>query len=287
MDADDEVMPSRFGVRLRGDALIQDYVKKGLRNTELLREDVPSELGLRYGDHPRETMDVYGYGAVRDDAPVLVFFHGGYWVHGDKEMVGFVARPFTESGIAVAVAKYPLAPEVTLGEMVASARRCVAHVLAMATRKKSRGVFVSGHSAGAHLAIMALCDGSSSWTAGSAIRGALLFSGVYDVRPLLNTSVAKDAAITAEHATANSPVTLVHRLPKKLMVQVIVAEHDPPQFHLQARDFHSALRLCGVKSEISVFAGEDHFTFFDKLVDKSDQITSHLINAMLAETMEE
>uniref|UniRef100_A0A131XYM8 Kynurenine formamidase n=1 Tax=Ixodes ricinus TaxID=34613 RepID=A0A131XYM8_IXORI len=284
MDA--EYMPSLWGVRLRGDELILDYCQKAMDNSAITRQDLPCELGLRYGPHPRETMDVYGYGRVSEDAPILVFFHGGYWVEGDKDMHAFVAKPFVESGLAVVVAGYPLAPESTLDQIVESARLCMTCVIKMSKQKNSAGIIISGHSAGAHLAAMVLC--SQSWTSRSeslaCIKGAVLFSSVLDVKPLLSTSVAKDAAITVNQAEINSPLEVVNLFPQDVFVQLVLAEHDPPPFHRQTKRYMKALLDCGIRCELVVYSDEDHFSFFQRLMDKEDEVTSQIIKNVLRET---
>lgn len=272
-------MPSVWGVRLRGDELIQQYVQNANMNSNMTRRELPCELDLRYGSHPREAMDVYGYGRVPEGAPILVFFHGGYWIEGDKDMHAFVAKSFVESGFAVVIAGYPLAPESTLGKIVDSARLCLTHVAKMAEQKNSAGIVIGGHSAGAHLVAMVLS--TPSWTSVAEnvarIKGVVLYSGVLDVKPLVNTSVGTDAAITVDQAEANSPLDLVHLFPRNVFVQLVLAQHDAPAFHRQTYEYMGALQDRGAKCELAVYRDEDHFTFFDRLMNKEDDVTAKII----------
>ncbi|CAN7936953.1 unnamed protein product [Ixodes hexagonus] len=284
MDA--EYTPSLWGVRLRGQEIIQDYIQKGEANSATARQEMPCELGLRYGPHPRETLDVYGYGRVPKDAPILIFFHGGYWIQGNKDIHAFVAKAFVESGIAVVIAGYPLAPESNLDQIVASARLCVTHVAKMAKRKNSAGIFISGHSAGGHLTAMVLS--TPSWTSVpeniECVKGVVLFSAVLDVKPLVGTSIASDAAITLDQAAANSPVDLVRLFPRDVFVQLVYADHDPPAFHRQSQEYMKALVDRGTRCELLVYRDQDHFTFFEKLMDKEDEVTSRIIKNVIRET---
>ena len=43
---------------------------------------------VRYGDHPRQLLDVWRGGDIQRPAPVLVFIPGGAWVFGRRELQG-------------------------------------------------------------------------------------------------------------------------------------------------------------------------------------------------------
>ena len=47
-------------------------------------------INLSYGDHPRQRMDIYSP-AGASEAPVVVFFYGGSWREGSKDLYEFVA----------------------------------------------------------------------------------------------------------------------------------------------------------------------------------------------------
>lgn len=274
-------MASRWGVRLRGEDLMNYYVDTSIANSKLFRSEVEGQLNVPYGHRPEEKMDIFGYGIVPEQAPILVFFHGGYWIAGNKDMHSFVAKPFVQSGIAVVIAGYPLAPAVTLDDIVVSAKACATAVVKMAAEKRSVGVFLSGHSAGAHLASMILLD--SRWTCEHKkhIRGAVLFSGVFDVLPLLKTSVGRDAKLTKEQALRNTPLMHVSSSPKDVPVQIVLAEHDSPVFHQQAKAYNEKLTQLGVATELLLYLGEDHFTFFERLFEGNDAVTGSIVRFVL------
>lgn len=82
---------------------------------------------------------------------------------------------------------YDIAPKGHMDAMVLQVRRSLAFLVKQYHR--IRGIYLCGHSAGAHLAAMVL---STDWTEFGVvpdIRGAVLVSGVYDLEPLLHTYV--------------------------------------------------------------------------------------------------
>ena len=85
---------------------------------------------LRYGPSADETLDLV---VPHTGAPLVVFFHGGFWRRLHKDDFTFVARGLAPHGVAVAIVNYGLAPAVPLEEIVAQARRSVAWLRANAT----------------------------------------------------------------------------------------------------------------------------------------------------------
>jgi len=69
----------------------------------------PTLQNVRYGDHPRNVLDVFK-AETETPAPVFIFFHGGGFVFGDKSAVQgrSIARQCVENGITVVSANYRL-----------------------------------------------------------------------------------------------------------------------------------------------------------------------------------
>lgn len=275
---DNEFLPSCWGLRLRGQELIDHFVKETARLSEETRSRVAAERDIRFGEHPRECLDLYHGGRPADECrSTLLFWHGGYWVEGSRQSHAFVADAFVPAGVAVAVAGYPLAPGATLDEIVESATRCARHVLAL----RPGPLVLAGHSAGAHLAAMV----ATRLHGESRIRSLLLLSPVLDVVALLGSSVARDAAIGTDQATRNSPLQLVDELPTHLHVVVTYSEHDPPWFGRTARAYREALGRRRIPCELLEYADEDHFSFLlGALRDGSHRVTARLVRASLAAT---
>ncbi len=71
--------PSQWSRRLPASRVVGEYVRVTTEESLRVRREVPAELGLKYGNKKSNGVDVFGGGAVPDDAPILVFFSGGYW----------------------------------------------------------------------------------------------------------------------------------------------------------------------------------------------------------------
>ena len=81
-----------------------------------MRKRFPGHLDLRYGPRERNRIDFLKAG---EQAPTLLFIHGGYWQTRAKEVFTVFAEGPMAHGINVALIGYTLAPEATLDEIVA------------------------------------------------------------------------------------------------------------------------------------------------------------------------
>ncbi len=99
------------------------WFERWARASATARERFAPKLDLRYGPNPKETLDLFvPAGPARG---TLLFVHGGYWRALDKSDHSFVAAPFVERGIAVAVQNYDLCPDVSIATIVDECRRAV------------------------------------------------------------------------------------------------------------------------------------------------------------------
>jgi len=149
---------------------------------------------IAYGNLPRQHLDVYlpkQYEAKAPPAklPVVLFFYGGSWDSGDKTDYKFAAEAFTSKGFIAVVSDYRIYPEVLFpGFMVdpAKAARWVKdHIRALGGDPNR--IFLAGHSAGAHIAVMlALNDEylASEKLKPSDFCGTIGLAGPYDFLPL-------------------------------------------------------------------------------------------------------
>lgn len=141
---------------------------------------------LSYGDHPRQTLDLYAP-SQGGDWPVIVFFYGGAWNSGSKDLYGWAAQALAAQGFLVALPDYRLVPEVRFPAFVEDAAAATARVRVLARDHGGdpRRLAVGGHSAGAHLAMMIALDPRYLQAAGApgAIKAAFGLSGPYDFLP--------------------------------------------------------------------------------------------------------
>lgn len=116
---------------------------------------------IAYGELPRHRLDIYTAkkpkttapltNGHQTKAPMLVFFHGGGWRHGDKSMYKFLAEGFTKDGYDIAVPNYRLFPKGVYPNMLRDTALATAYV---AEAYPDRPLIIIGHSAGAYNVLM-------------------------------------------------------------------------------------------------------------------------------------
>jgi arylformamidase len=225
---------------------------------------------LRYGASADETLDLV---VPHTGAPLVVFFHGGYWRRLHKDDHTFVARGLTPHGVAVAIVNYGLAPAVPLEEIVAQARRSVAWLRANATAHGAdpSRIVVSGHSAGGQLAAMCAVD--------APVAGVVSLSGLHDLRPLTTSFVNEWLQLDQARAAALSPALLAPAAPTP--VTAIAGTRENAVFHDQARALADAWRAHGCETSYRA-SDDDHFTLCSRLVDPNDPVTARVADLALA-----
>lgn len=217
------------------------------------------QKNLPWGERPDETFDYFP--AASADAPLLVYFHGGYWQEHSKDESLFAAPDCVTNGIAYAAIDYTLAPQASLGFVVEQCRRAIAslHRQAAALGFNARRIYVSGNSAGAHLAAMLLVAGwqAAYGLAEDVIAGAVLLSGIYDLEPLMGTYIDAALRLTAADVATLSPLRLKAGRP----VRTIVAwgDNETAEFKRQSRAFAAALVDSGFPVSAFELAGTNHF----------------------------
>ncbi|MGH8641125.1 MAG: alpha/beta hydrolase, partial [Burkholderiales bacterium] len=177
--------------------------------SQAARRALPCELDVAYGSGPNETLDIFpARGRCR---ALLTFIHGGFWRALDKSDFSFIAGPYIERGVTVAVINYALAPAVTVETIVQqmlAAHAWIYHRCERYGTPRSR-IYVSGHSAGGHLTAMML---AAAWSAYSKdlpndlVKGGLAVSGIYDLEPLLHVSFNSDMRLDAAAVKKLSPI---------------------------------------------------------------------------------
>ncbi|WHZ11373.1 MAG: hypothetical protein OJF60_001812 [Burkholderiaceae bacterium] len=230
-----------------------------------------------YGPSEDERVDLFP--STQAGAPLLLFIHGGYWQGGDKSDVSFVARRLVEAGIAVAVNNYGLAPRVPLAAMVEQTRRLVAWLHREAARfgADPQRIFLMGHSAGGHLAAMMLSEhGPREADVRSALRGAFAISGLFELTPLLTTSINHAIGLAPEDAERLSPARARRACDAPLWT--LVGADETESFRTQAgwiaAQWRNVRPLPGV-------AGKHHYTVLDIFRDAAHPCRDAIVSAVL------
>ena len=247
---------------------ITPFLESYVARSQLIAKTVPHRANLKWGDGANEVFDFFP--AASPNAPLLVFFHGGYWQEHSKNDVLFVASDCVPNGIAYAAVEYTLAPHLTVGGIVEQCRQALQ---AIASRSgdlgfDARRLFVAGSSAGAHLAAMMFLNVGQP--AAAPIAGAILLSGIYDLAPLVPTYINQALRLMEGETTQLSP--LYQQLGRPVPVIVAWGENETAEFKRQSQDF--ALKLKGAKFPVTELEvpGANHFDIVFEIVDRTSRL---------------
>jgi arylformamidase len=234
--------------------------------------------GLRYGPGERALIDLFPptVGAPDAMAPVVAYFHGGYWHSHERSEYAFVARTFAAAGIATALVGYDLAPSAGLGQIVAQARAACEWLRAQGPVLGFDGnlLFVAGHSAGAHLAACVLTD-----PRGQGVMGAVLVSGIFDLRPLRFTTLNAPLGLTAASARRLSPMRMA---PARMGdVLVAVGAFETTEFLRQSREFAEGWRASGGTAELLVVPAAHHYSVVLELASAQSALSRAAVHRIL------
>ncbi len=229
--------------------------------SDAYRKAARCELDLPYGSGDRQRYDLFFAGG--DQGPLVVYLHGGYWQGGDRSLYSFVAKALNESGIDVAIPSYSLCPNVTVAEIVEEMRLFHQQLWARIYRRPR----LIGHSAGGHLTAAML---ATDWrrvadVPSDLVRAGMAISGIFELEPLIGTSISRALRLDPAGARAVSPRFWAPPPPGARLVAV-VGEHEGAEFHRQSRELAADWRRAGVSAECVEIAGANHFTLIDELV---------------------
>ena len=230
-------------------------------------------------DPSRNRLDLYVPNGTASAPPLVMFVHGGTWTGGNKEQFEFLGRRFAAEGIACAVANMQQYPFARPDAMVVDCAHALGWLHARAREFGYDGdrLFVMGHSSGAHLAAWLAFDEAKLADAGvprAAVRGAILLSGVYDVRPrhqALDAVFGHDPAFRA----AASPFRHVDRADPPAFV--VWGEHELPGLALTGRVLGDRLWDAAVPFVIDTLAGHDHADYLFQLGAAHDPVLARIV----------
>ncbi len=98
--------------------------------------------------------------AKYQNTPVLIFVHGGNWNSGNKELYNFYGNNFAKKGITTVVVGYTLSPNANYKGMTTEVAEAIKWTQQNISKYKGNPeqLFLTGHSAGAHLVTLATMD---------------------------------------------------------------------------------------------------------------------------------
>jgi arylformamidase len=240
------------------------------------RKSLDCRQGVRFGPTVEEYVDIFPAGP---NAPVHLFIHGGYWRRFSAAEHGFVAPRLVEAGISTVIVNYALCPAVTIDEITRQVRAAIAWTFDHAPDwgADPRRLTVSGHSAGGHLAAMALV---TDWAGAygrpaDLVKGGLPISGLFDLAPFPYTYLQPMLQLDWAQVRRNSPILNLPAKGPRLIAAV--GGDESAEFHRQSRSFVDAWTAKGFAADYLDPPGLNHSTILEQL----EQPESALFQALL------
>lgn len=169
--------------------------------------------GIEYQHEQHLALDVFKPAQAAPGRPLVVFFYGGSWQFGDRAQYRFVGQALAARGIVALLPDYRHHPAATFDQIVADAASAAAWARAHAAELGAdpARIYLSGHSAGAHLAALLATD--ARWLAPHGLKprdfaGVVGVAGPYDFLPLTDAKLIELFG-PPEHYAATQPVNFV------------------------------------------------------------------------------
>jgi arylformamidase len=242
--------------------------KRRIANSVSARSVIGAPERAAYGPTAIEQVDIYRSRRAQGSAPVNIFIHGGAWRANRAADYAFLAEPFVKAGAHYVIVDFTNVDETggDLFPMIEQVRRAVGWVYRNA---KTFGgdpdrLYLSSHSSGSHIGG---CVVTHDWPRENLprdiLKGAMLGSGMYDLKPVRLSKRSKYVKFTDEMEQALS----AQRHIDKLSTPLILAHgtYETPEFQRQTRDFCAAVKAAGKPAELIVGEGYNHFEMLETL----------------------
>ncbi len=239
------------------------------RAAQAYRARAHSECDLVYGPGARMQLDLFHPDGI--PRGVHLFIHGGYWQGLDRRFFSHIARHLNAAGMSVAIPSYDLCPDVGIADIIDE--MCTA--VRFLDQRLGLPMSFSGHSAGGHLVASLLCRPWPDLAPGT-IRGGGAISGLFDLEPLVGTTINAKLGLTPETAGALSPIR--QRPTLDVPFTSFVGAKESHGFLEQSSRMVAAWRAHGLVCADRRVADANHFTVLQAF----DAPDSALVQACLA-----
>lgn len=246
-------------------AMIQE---KRATASALWRATHPTRLDIAYGTSERTKWDLFP--APEPTSPCLVFIHGGYWQRGSREVVSVLAEGVRPLGWSAAFPGYELTPDATLTEIVGQIHAALDW---LADRGPDFGVagpiIVAGHSAGGHLAALALSH--------PAVSAGLAISGVFELGPLRDIDLNEKLKLTDAEVADLSPL----RLPVVMKpFGIAYGTNELPALIEDSRQLHARRANAHAPGPLIPVVEANHFNILDELQKPDGLLTRAVLDLL-------
>ncbi len=238
-----------------------------------VHKDIPYVEGKDVDE--RQKLDLYLPKGTKD-YPVLFFIHGGGWTGGSRSGFDKIGRTFAKNGVGFVSTGYRLSPKVKHPAHIQDVAKGFAWTVANIGKYGGNpdAIFVSGHSAGGHLAALLATDDDYLKAENLSlknIKGVIPVSGVFVVSPRMKNVFGDDAEV-CKKASAQNHVS--EGLPPFL---ILYADNDLGDLGKQAEAFAPALKEKKVEATLVKEKNRNHGTIMMKMAAEDDPATQAVL----------
>jgi arylformamidase len=241
-------------------------VERRIANSVRTRAILGAPLRLAYGPSEIEKLDVFR--AAQAHAPVNIFVHGGAWRRNRAADYALQAELFVRAGAHHVILDFINVDEAggSLFPMAEQVRRAIAWVYRNAASfgGDPDRIYLTGHSSGSQLGgCMVTTDWRKEGLPADLIKGALLCSGMYDLRPVRLSKRSLYVKFTDDMEQALSAQRHLDQLTTPLVL--LYGTYETPEFQRQTREFFNAVQAAGKPVKLLVGEGYNHFELLETL----------------------
>jgi arylformamidase len=251
--------------------IFERWQKEAAAYRDQAKAEGRAELGLKFGNSPRQIVDLFMPRGGGTNAPLAIFIHGGYWRSLEPAMFSQLARGMNAHGVTVAVSGYDLVPQVSIADIVTQTEAACVFLW----KKFGKRIMVSGHSAGGHLAgCMAATDWKKHGAPADLVPAAYAISGLYDLTVL--THLGGNAEFKLTEASAKTISPLFWPSPKGKVFDSVVGGIESSEFLRQSKIIVDAWAKDN-ETRYEAIPGMNHFTICDAMSDPNSAMTARLV----------
>ena len=200
--------------------------------------------------------------------PVVVYIHGGSWMHGDKSEAIIFAERMTSQGYLVVSLNYRLYPEGKFPNMIEDVKCGIRSLRAHAHEYNldPNRIAAIGTSAGGHLvALLGTTDQTPGWDVGeyleqsSRVQAAISMAGVMDLTrsfPDLDIETMRGVGFGEDNIGLASPIS--HVTPDDPPFLLIHGDQDDVVPYEQSQLMYDRLVQMNVPAQLVTVTNADH-----------------------------
>ncbi len=247
---------------------------------------------VAYGSETLQTLDIYAPRGRKALKPVLIFIHGGGWQVGDKKRYKEMGQFYADKSVVLVAINYRLSPDVVHPAHAQDSAKAVKWVYDNIDQYggDKQKLYLSGHSAGAHLS--ALLGTDPKYLAEHGLKPTIfkavmpndtasfdflnpIQKGKWLVQPMIDKAFGTDP----EGLKEASPITHA-RSNKGFPPFVMFVTETRDDAVEQTRLFNEALSLSGANSEYHVIDGKTHRQMAKGMFDPKSPISKKILDVI-------